>query len=151
MPSGWSVYYVVFLSAFLALGIPATLAVISYIISPQIKGRKPAPQPKGFNAVLADSHEANRTVLARKLNARFFLAANAALILIALMLVLIPCVGMLHASNVPGDLEGVPLRALIAVVTVAVLAALGLLYSARKSDLGWLKNYQKGRVHESGE
>jgi NADH:ubiquinone oxidoreductase subunit 3 (subunit A) len=136
MPSGWDVYYIVFLSAFLALGIPAVLALISYLVSPQIKGRKQQPL-RGFNAVLADSNEANKTLLGQKMNARFFLAANAALILITLMLALIPCVGMLQPGT---DHEGL-LRALTAIVTIAGFAALGLLYSARKTDLGWLKSF----------
>jgi NADH:ubiquinone oxidoreductase subunit 3 (subunit A) len=140
MPSGWDVYYIVFLSAFLGLGIPAALALISYLVSPQIKGRK-QQNSQQFNAVLADSLEPNRTELGQKINARFFLAANAALILITLMLVLIPCVGMLQPGT---DHEGL-LRGLTAIVTIAGFAALGLLYSARKTDLGWLKSYHDGR------
>ena len=136
MPSGWDVYYIVFLSAFLALGIPAALAVVSYLVSPQIKGRKQRAL-KDFNSVLADATQPNKTVLGQRINARFFLAANAALVLITLMLVLIPCVGMLQPGT---DHEGL-LRALIAIVTIAGLAALGLLYSAKKADLGWLKSF----------
>ena len=37
VPSGWDVYYVVFLSAILALGIPATLGLISLLVSPKRK------------------------------------------------------------------------------------------------------------------
>jgi NADH:ubiquinone oxidoreductase subunit 3 (subunit A) len=143
MPSGWDVYYIVFLSAFLALGIPAVLALISYVVSPQIKGRK-QQNTQGYNAVLADSTDTNRTVLGQKMNVRFFLAANAALILITLMLTLIPCVGMLQPGT---DHEGL-LRGLTAIVTIAGFAALGLLYSARKTDLGWLKSFQSGRRDE---
>lgn len=139
MPSGWDVYYIVFLSAFLALGIPAALAVVSYLISSQIKGRKQRTLTD-FNTVLSDATQANVTALGQKMNARFFLAANAALILITLMLALIPCVGMLQPGT---DHEGL-LRGLIAIVTIAGFAALGLLYSARKSDLGWLKSFNRG-------
>jgi NADH:ubiquinone oxidoreductase subunit 3 (subunit A) len=139
MPSGWDVYYIVFLSALLALGIPAALAVVSYIVSPQIKGRKQRAL-KDFNTVLADATEINKTALGQKMNARFFLAVNAALILITLMLALIPCVGMLQPGT---DHEGL-LHGLIAIVSIALFAALGLLYSARKSDLGWLKSFDPG-------
>jgi hypothetical protein len=139
MPSGWDVYYIVFLSAFLALGIPAALALVSYVVSPQIKGRKQRTL-KDFNAVLADATETNQTILGQKMNARFFLAANAALVLITLMLALIPCVGMLQPGT---DHDGL-LRGLTAIVTIASFAALGLLYSARKSDLGWLKSFNRG-------
>lgn len=139
MPSGWDVYYIVFLSAFLALGIPAALALISYLISPQVRGRKRRPDAR-HNAILADSTEHNQTVLGQKINARFFLAANASLILITLMLILIPCVGMLQPGT---DHEGL-LRGLTAIVSIAGFAALGLLYSARKADLGWLRSYHDG-------
>ena len=143
MPSGWDVYYIVFLSAVLALGIPAALAVVSYIVSPRVKGRKQRAL-KDFNTVLADATVANETVLGQKMNARFFLAANAALVLITLMLALIPCVGMLQPGN---DQEGL-FRGLIAIVTIASFAALGLLYSARKSDLGWLKSFNSGNERQ---
>lgn len=136
MPSGWDVYYIVFLSAFLALGIPSVLALFSYLISPRVKGRRQKTM-QGFNAVLADSTEQNKTVLGQKMNARFFLAANAALVLITLMLSLVPCVGMLQPGT---DHQGL-LHGLIAIVTIAGFAALGLLYSARKTDLGWLKSF----------
>ncbi len=138
MPSGWDVYYIVFLSAFLALGIPAALAVVSYLVSPQIKGRKQRTL-NDFNTVLADATRPNETVLGQKINARFFLAVNAALILITLMVALIPCVGMLQPGT---DREGL-IRGLIAIVSIAIFAALGLLYSARKADLGWLKSFNK--------
>jgi NADH:ubiquinone oxidoreductase subunit 3 (subunit A) len=138
MPSGWDVYYIVFLSAFLALGIPAFLALVSYLVSPRIKGRRQQPGDR-FNAVLADSKEPNRTALGQKINARFFLAANAALLLITLMLILIPCVGMLQPGT---DHEGL-LRGLTAIVSISCFAALGLLYSARKADLSWLKSFQR--------
>lgn len=142
MPSGWDVYYIVFLSAVLALGIPAALAVVSYVVSPpgqKIKGRKQQPL-KGFNAVLADATETNKTQLGQKMNARFFLAINAALVLITLMLALVPCVGLIQPGT---DHEGL-LHGLVAIVSIAGFAALGLLYSARKSDLGWLRSYTPG-------
>jgi NADH:ubiquinone oxidoreductase subunit 3 (subunit A) len=147
MPSGWDVYSIVFISAFLALGIPATLAVISYLISPnhaKIKGRQPQASG-GYNPALADATRANVTELGPRMNARFFLSANAALVLIALLLILVPCSGMLQ----PGvGREGV-LRGLVAIVTVAGFAAIGLLYAARKSDLGWLRSFHSKREPQS--
>ncbi|MGK5083598.1 hypothetical protein WDW37_09860 [Bdellovibrionota bacterium FG-1] len=130
MPSGWDVYYIVFLSAFLALGIPAALALVSYLVSPK-------------NGAKTEAVEANRTVLGQKINARFFLAANAALVLIALMLALVPCVGILQPGT---DHEGL-LRGLVAIVSIAGFAALGLLYSVRKGDLSWLTSFRE----EKGE
>jgi hypothetical protein len=116
-------------------------------VSPQIKGRKQRQPDERFNTVLADSTEVNQTLIGRKINARFFLSANAALVLITLMLALVPCAGMLQ----PGiDREGL-LRGLVAIVSISAFAALGLLYSARKDDLGWLRSFQAGRAADAGE
>jgi hypothetical protein len=123
MPSGWDVYYIVFLAAGLALGIPFVLTLISFVVSP---GRKrPAIQPKPAG------------MLGRKINIRVFLGANAALVLIALILALVPCVPGSAVTD-----ETVLARSLIAIVSVAVFAAMGLLYAARKGDLSWLKSYR---------
>ena len=145
MPSGWEIYYIVFLSAFVALGIPTFLALISYLISPQVKGRKKQSSQDEPNIALANSREPNHTEIGRKMNVRFFLAANAALILIALMLALVPCVGVLQ----PGSNHESLFRGLVAIVSISGFAVLGLLYSARKNDLSWLKSFQQDEGKKS--
>ncbi len=137
MPSGWDVYYVVFLSAFLGLGIPSALASISFLISPKVTARKKRGALDS-NTVLTDATQVNLSVLGNKVNARFFLATNAALLLITLVLVLVPCVGLLQPG---GDHEEL-LRGWVAIITIAGFAGLGLLYSARKADLSWLKTHR---------
>src|SRR5436190_9027251 len=99
MPSGWDVYYVVFLSALLALGVPVALALASRFVS----ARSPFPGKQvrdlpgdGLGARVAAN--ADDTALGRRVNTRFFLGANAALVLITLALVLIPCAGALAAG-----------------------------------------------------
>lgn len=136
MPSGWDVYYVVFLSAVLALGIPLVLAAISYFVAPRAAASSKKEEPP-YESAPASA----RVQLGQRMNTRFFLAANAALILITLILVLIPCVGTLQAGNSQGGV----LRGLISIVTIAGFASLGLLYSSRKGDLGWLKSFQMDR------
>lgn len=133
MPSSWSVYYVIFLSAFLALGIPVFLAGASYLVSFAKGRRTPAPPQKP-----AFKPEPNRTALGRRINARFFLGVNVSLILMALLLALIPCIGALKGGEGSAHL----MHALVAVVSLAAFAGLGLLYSAKKGDLSWLKTYQ---------
>jgi hypothetical protein len=130
MPSGWDVYYVVFLSAALALGIPAGLSALASLIrsSPRSERR---PDTLG-------AQEASRTLgegtgsaaeLGRRLNTRFFRSINAALLLLSVGLVLIPCV------SGAGD------RSLIGILSLASFGALGLFYAARKGDLDWLKTH----------
>jgi NADH:ubiquinone oxidoreductase subunit 3 (subunit A) len=113
----------------LSLGIPASLAVISFVFFPRnrLKGHKSSK----FHGV-----KPNRTILGQRINVRFFLAANAALVLITLALELVPCATTLHSDNREGVIKG-----LIAVVTLAGFSVLGLLYSIRKGDMGWLSSF----------
>ncbi|MDR3607477.1 MAG: hypothetical protein P4M08_08860 [Oligoflexia bacterium] len=127
MPSGWAIYYIVFLSALIALGIPATLALISSLVSSK-RGPASPPAPP------------SRDKLGQRINARFFLGMNATLTLTALVLILIPCAGVMRNAN--GD-RAVALRALLAIVSISGLAGLGLLYSSRKGDLRWIHSFQR--------
>jgi hypothetical protein len=138
MPSGWDVYYIVFLSALVALGIPLVLALVSRFVSRQAGGPIAAPAASPLPSSLSSPSSHDR--LGRRINARFFLGINATLALIALLLILIPCVGVIR--NADGDKQ-VALRALFAIVSVAGLAGLGLLYSSRKGDLSWIRSYQE--------
>jgi NADH:ubiquinone oxidoreductase subunit 3 (subunit A) len=142
MPSSWDVYYVVFLSALLALGVPALLGLFSYLVSAE-RGKSPeaASEKKPIkNAATAE-------LLRRKINARFFLGVNAALILMAIALILIPCTGMLQQAT---DRETF-LKCLIAIVSLASFCGLGLLYSSRKGDLSWVQSFQKSKGPTSTE
>lgn len=126
MIGSWDSYYVVFLSAVISLGIPASLALISFVFFPR-------SQAKGVKLPKLQGGRPNRTIIGDRINVRFFLAANAALILITLALELIPCATTLQTSNREGLYQG-----LVAIVTIASFAVLGLLYSIRKGDMGWL-------------
>ncbi len=126
----WDSYYIVFLAAILSLGIPASLAAISYVFFNKNRG-------KAFNLPKVQGAKPNRTILGQRINVRFFLAANAALILITLALELIPCAITLKSENREGLIKG-----LVAIVTLAGFAVLGLLYSVRKGDMGWLSSFQ---------
>ena len=137
MPSGWNVYYVVFLSAVLALGIPAVLGLISLMFSPEKKIKN-----EGWPGEVEPLSLASDTSLGNKINTRFFLGTNAALMLIMLALILVPLAGTFRAGVSHDSL----LYGLIAILSVALMSVLGLLYATRKGDLDWLKSYQ----HEDG-
>ncbi len=132
MASSWDSYYVVFLSAVFSLIIPLFLGALSFLLH----RRKNEVYVPAQNLVGGRS---NQTILGQKMNVRFFLAANAALILIALALELIPCVTTLQTENREGLLKGV-----ISIVTIAGFAVLGLLYSVRKGDMGWISSFRSG-------
>jgi NADH:ubiquinone oxidoreductase subunit 3 (subunit A) len=131
VPSSWNIYYVVFLSALLALGVPAFLAVMSRIVASQRSGEHPVSRATPIN----------RSVLGRRINARFFLGVNAALILITISLALIPVAGMLRPDAGVSTFS----HALIAIISLALFSCLGLFYSSRKGDLSWIKSYQRER------
>src|SRR5438128_182080 len=131
MPSGWDVYYLVFLSAALALLIPIGLAGISLLFSPGSGVRKRRlPSADQEAAIPVKLPEA----LGNRINIRFFLGVNSTLVLIALMLGLIPSATAIHANEESHEL----IRSLFAVISIGALASLGLLYSVAKGDLSWL-------------
>jgi NADH:ubiquinone oxidoreductase subunit 3 (subunit A) len=141
MASSWDSYYVVFLSAILSLCIPLFVGGVSLLLLPR-KSKKSsiAPHLRGGRP--------NQTVLGQRMNVRFFLAANAALVLIALALELIPCVTTLQTENREGLIKG-----LISIITIAGFAVLGLLYAVRKGDMGWISTFHsdESKIDESLE
>lgn len=142
MPSGWSVYYVVFLSALLALGIPAVLGLASRIVSVRRgQGRAGPPNSRGGNAQPSEETGVER-IRTRRVNTRYFLAANAALMLLVLGFLMVPSVVVLGSGR---GTEPV-LKGLVTILSVTGFSALGLLYSARKGDLSWLRSFQRGRA-----
>lgn len=134
MPSSWNVYYVIFLSALLAVGLPATLALVSRFVS-EGDVKKHSEQEKNSEQV----SNVNEPLLGRRINGRFFLGVNAALILITLILTIIPCVVQLQNLSNQNSI----FRVMVAMITIAGFAAIGLLYSVKKGDLRWLESFQK--------
>lgn len=141
MISSWDSYYVVFLSAILSLAIPAGLALISILLFPRSKA-------KGLKSPKFHAGKPNRTILGQRINIRFFLAANAALILITLALALIPCVTTLQ-TDPQSSQKSELVHGLASIVTLAGFAVLGLLYSVRKGDMGWLSSFNTDLPKES--
>ena len=137
MPSGWDIYYVVFLSAALALGIPGVLALASNILRQRELKDRISADP-GLFRELPKLNARNETRLGRRVNTRFFMSSNAALVLITTSLILIPCVGLLRPES---DRSEVALSMTL-ILTLAAFATLGLLYAARKGDLNWLNTFR---------
>lgn len=124
MPSSWDAYYVVLLSAGLALTFPLALSLASRIVG----RRKPAASRRA-------TPEMART------NSRFFLAAHSALLLIALILLLVPAIGTLQENQN----RRVFLGGFVLLLSLAALALVGLLYAVKKGDLSWTRDFQKRR------
>ncbi len=138
--AGWDVYYVVFLSSVLALGIPLAIGAMSQLMrksakpSLEIDHRLEAMTKARPDLVGETAASPGALMAGARMNVRFFLAANAALVLLTLSLILIPCVTALRETAS---------RGLLAIITIASLAGLGLLYCSRKGDLSWLKTYKR--------
>ncbi|MBL7715891.1 MAG: hypothetical protein JNL01_10545 [Bdellovibrionales bacterium] len=154
--SGWTKYYVIFLSAISSLLIPLVLEIFGKSLRKKGAAQKMDPSSvnsavgtaevggmdsSGFSNPGSDgaSQFSSPTVyrsdgaLGRRMNTRFFLSANAAVLLLTLMVILIPLVGILVSSQEK--------KVLIAVLTMVGFAGLGLLYSARKGDLDWIQTF----------
>ena len=127
MIKSWDSYYVVFLSGILSLGIPLSLGLISFIFFPKRKKTQPTDSFSPTAPLL------NRAKPYQSINVRFFLAANAALVLIALALELVPCVATLQSGG-----KETLLRGLISVISLASFSALGLIYATKKGNMNWL-------------
>lgn len=134
MANLWDSYYIVFLSALISLGIPLLLYVTSlaFASKTQFESRS---RPKQSQYELAVP---NRVFLGRRVNVRFFIGANAALILLAMLIVLIPCVVSLESPSEVGTRAG-----LIGICTLAGFAVLGLFYSVRKGDMSWYTTFNQ--------
>ena len=140
MPSSWNVYYVVFLSAGVALAIPGLLALVSAGVSRL--SRSSSPQPKAVRSeVFEESPVENQVSLGKRTNVRFFLGMNVALLLVSSALLLIPIVGVFKSGA--GATVGV--RAAFTLFTISIFAALGLFYAVRKGDVAWLMTYRSPR------
>jgi len=128
LPSGWNFYYIIVLAGGLALLIPLALFAISRTLSPKPASPvAPAPQTP---LIRSD----NPAEIGRKSNPRFFQATNAAMLLVVLALLMVPC-----AVSLP---EG---ASLVLILTFSALAGLGLFYGVRKQDLDWLKSFRGDR------
>ena len=145
LPSGWETYYGVVFAALLSLGLPLGLSLLARLLSSKAGPGREGSE-RGLNAGLFDRGlRAVTPAIGQKLNTRFFLAALLAFALLASALLLIPCSTTLSHQVASQDQS--PLKALIAIVSIAGACSLALLYASRKGDLGWLRTYQSSEAH----
>jgi hypothetical protein len=123
-PSGWNVYHIVVLASAFALLMPLLLWIASRVLS---RRPKSPSAPPAHPIPLIQSENPAR--IGHKSNPRIFQALNAALILIMLALLMIPCAVTLSDSK----------HGLICIISLSCLAALALFYGVRKRDLDWLR------------
>ena len=117
-------YSIVFVAAIVSLCIPAFLWLVSRLVGPTLtRVQRPV--------------SSQHSELGLKFNSRFFLASLIAMSLFAILLMVLPLAVNLQA----GIDSGVIKRSLLGILTLLAVAGLCLLYSQKKRDLDWLKNY----------
>ena len=133
MASGWSIYYVVFLSALMGLVFPFVLVLASALVSPRDK--------RPYRNLRLSRPEVEPQA---RINTRIFLGVNVATLLIALTLVLIPCVAGLgkFIRREWVDDASVPAALVVGILSIVAFLSLGLLYATRKGDLDWLASHR---------
>jgi NADH:ubiquinone oxidoreductase subunit 3 (subunit A) len=136
-PSGWNVYYIVFVAGALSLVVPALLALLSYLFSAR---RDPAALRSSLAHRARAAEESNPSAPEKRTNPRAFIALSSALVLFAMALLILPCVVTLSSS---------PALGLISIVSVCSFAGLGLLYGIRKGDLDWLLSFNAEKSAEN--
>ena len=138
MPSGWSVYYIVFVAGALSLAVPVLMTLFSFIAS----GSRPSfKRGVAGQQSTRSSDDENPTAAGKRTNPRAFGGLNAALALIAMALLLLPCTITLSSN---------PILGLLCVLALSAMAVLALLYGIRKKDLDWLSSYKPERAKEVG-
>lgn len=149
--SGWEIYYRVLLAAGVSLLLPWGLWLVSRAIQRKAPptGSDGERSPQGtrkhgglFPAWTERPQAFVADELAQRLNTRFFLAANTALALVALVLTLVPSVVLLSASRrelVQSD----GIKVLVLILALSVFLLVGLLYATRKGDLGWIRSFRE--------
>jgi len=131
VPSGWSVYYIVIVAGALSLAVPVLMALFSFVAS----GLRPSFKPRaGLSPTSPQSEAENPTAAGKRTNPRAFGALNAALALLGMALLLLPCTITLSSN---------PILGLVCVLAVSLMATLALLYGIRKRDLDWLSSYKR--------
>lgn len=126
----WETYVVVLLSGFLSLLVPFCMAFLSRALRVTEKRRTP---PAFVVKGARDKQSSNVSALGERMNFRFFLAVNASLALLGLVLLLIPIVGVFHASAGSGRF-----MAGLGICSISALLGVALLYAGKKGDLSWL-------------
>ncbi len=139
MASGWEVYYVVFLSAGLAISIPFVLTLLSGLFFSGKRKKEEKTIKNPIKRQESKQENKNDTLFRKRLNIRFYLGLNASMILISLALMMVPFVGAFH----PWFSNELRLGASFALISVSVFSFVGLLYSIKKGDLSWIETFQR--------
>ncbi|MEK7692010.1 MAG: hypothetical protein AAB425_13430 [Bdellovibrionota bacterium] len=122
-----------FLGALMALVVPVSLGLLSRLVS-----GKP-------DATTRQLHQNDSKAQPRRINVRYFLAVNAALVFLAVFFIAVPPVINVIKSESREEL----VRSVIAVVSVALFSGLGLFYGSRKGDLSRVRAYESSKPGEA--
>ncbi|MGK5089841.1 hypothetical protein WDW86_20000 [Bdellovibrionota bacterium FG-2] len=111
------------------------MAIFLFIIIPKKRKFRRAQNAKKNN----QARPVVRSLLGRRINVRFYLSANAALIFVTLSFGFVPCVGAIQKESERMDV----VAAIVSLCCLGVFSGVGLLYAIRKGDLSWLRSYHR--------
>jgi NADH:ubiquinone oxidoreductase subunit 3 (subunit A) len=134
MATGWDAYYVILLAGFTAILLPFVLNGLSIVLRPI--NRSPSAEvavEKARPEILADR---------QRVNTRFFIAINGAILLISLSVLLIPITAVIQ-NFIKEENFFLLSRGIVSLVVVSGFLGLALFYAFRKGDLSWLKSFRK--------
>lgn len=133
--NSWGAYSVIFVAAGAAMLLPLGLEAVSALVR---QGRS----EKGKNSLKPSAHgeEPKAQAVTERMNTRYFLGINIAMLVSFGLLVLIPLMSFSRekAANRSDLFFGV-----LGILATLFWAGLGLAYAVRKGDLDWLRHFSK--------
>ena len=150
--SSWQAYLPFFVAAAMSLAVPAVLYIISRaMLFPQRGGKRartaqgePSPAPHSASR----DGEMMSPVLGRRFNSRFFVTTLFAHLLLGMVMVLIP---LAYRVGIVGAGAATNSRTLVLLLSIALLALLGLLHGSGKGDLFLLRTYRSEKESQREE
>lgn len=138
--NGWATYSSIFLAAGVALLLPLGLAAVSVIARwrPNKNLRSEVNTSKVGHREHAIDLRESKVSAAQRMNTRYFLGVNVAMLVSIGLLVLIPLMSFSREREV-GAVE--ILFGALSILACLTWSGLGLAYATQKGDLDWLRSF----------
>ena len=137
MSSRWDQYFLIVLSALVAVIFPLLLSFMSRLFSSRMKpgiiDRSSLFPPRTTQPKL------------KKINLRFFTSVSLASVFLSLTLLLVPCVVTVRTLIEHGESKEAG-RVLLSIISVSGLLLLGVFYSVSKGDLNWIRTIRASHL-----
>jgi NADH:ubiquinone oxidoreductase subunit 3 (subunit A) len=133
----WSAYSVVFVSAATALMAPLFLSALARAFSYRYRVSLKRPGIPG-DLISTREMESREQIRGQRLNTRYFLAMNIAVVLSGALFIIIPVAAAYRDINEPVFRA----RAAAVLLSTLGLVAVSAVYASKKGDLEWLTTFR---------